>query len=215
MEYKLVSFNFANGKKQKRLIMFNLLRSKTAKAGVTALMLCVAPAFTLEVKAQRTMRGEDMIEARAVSGAADRFLSGGEIYYGQYLLKSYWKAGISAVQYPVRTDMFLQDSCVHIVAQGQWMYRLAGTRNRQLNLYGGGGVFLGCEAAGGWDGLFSDRPAEEGRFSFLYGLRADLEAEFFITRRTALVVGGSLPVNFSSGNGNIRWNAGAGFRINF
>lgn len=195
--------------------MFTLLRSKTAKAGVTALLLCAAQAFTMEVHAQRTMRGEDMIEARAVGGAADRFLSGGEISYGQYLLKSYWKAGISGIQYPVKSDGFSQDSSVHIVAQGQWMYRLAGTRNRQLNLYGGGGVFLGCEAMGRWADLFSEEFEEDNRYSFLYGIRADLEAEFFLTRRTALVLGGSVPVNFSSGNGNIRWNAGAGVRINF
>lgn len=196
--------------------MSHLFGSKTAKAAVTALILCVAPTFTLEVRAQRTMRGENLIEARAVSSPQFPAVSGAEISYGRYLLGSYWKAGLSGVHYgPL--DEWSEDpgGSMHLVAKGQWMYRLTGTRDRRLSLYGGGGVFLGCESAGGWRDIGREPFEEEGQYFFLYGIQAGIEAELFLTRKAALVLSGSAPINFSSQYGNLHCCAEAGVRFNF
>lgn len=197
--------------------MSHLFRSKTAKAAVTALILCVAPTFTLEVRAQRTMRGENLIEARAVSSPQFPAVSGAEVSYGRYMLSSYWKAGLSGVHYGPLGDEWSGDTggSLHLVAQGQWMYRLIGTRDRRLSLYGGGGVFLGCESPGGWQNLGREALEEEERYFFLYGLQAALEAELFLTRKIALTLSGNIPVNFSSQYRHLHCCATAGIRVNF
>lgn len=196
--------------------MSNILRSKTAKAAVTALLLCVAPTFTLEVRAQRTMRGENLIEANAVSSPQFPAVSGAQVHYGRYMLGSYWKAGLSGVHYgPAGDEYGVTGGSLHLVAEGEWMYRLLGTRNRQFNLYGGGGIFLGCERTGGWQDLTGDSLEAEDMYFFLYGIQPSLEAELFITRKIALVLSGSAPINFSSQQGHLHLSASAGVRVNF
>ena len=196
--------------------MISLVIRKTALAGVTALMLCVVPSCWMEVWAQRTMRGESFLGADALWCAGTQSPVGGaQIHYGQYLLSSCWKAGVSAMQLTGTDSDGYSVPYAHVAAYGEWMYRLAGTRNRMLNLYGGGGVFLGYEAYGPWDEQWSLSGGQGSDGAFLYGLQAGLEAEFFFTRKLALVISGKVPVNFSSPYGWLHATAGAGLRMNF
>lgn len=192
---------------------FGLNRKTVLAAGVTALLMC-ASSLNMEVWGQRTMRGESFISAEVHDTFQPPYGRGADLSYGQYLLGSYWKAGIFATGYTLTLDDGTPMEYIHAGAYGEWMYRLTGTRSRALNLYGGGGVFLGYEAEdprgllGEWE-----KPDMTGG-SFLYGIRPSLEAELFITRRIAVIISGSAPINFTSAHGWLHCQAGAGLRIN-
>ena len=53
-----------------------------------------------------------------------------------------------------------------------------------------------------------------GKGVILYGISADLSSEVFLSRRFALLFGASVPLNFSSHAGRLRWRASFGIRIN-
>lgn len=186
--------------------------SKTTLVGVTALMMCVANG--MEARAQRTMRGESLISLEAHYPFTSPYGLGGDLSYGQYLLTSFWKAGISVTEYTASPTDYLSLGYLHATAYGQWMYRLAGTRNRVLSLYAGGGVFLGYETVLSWNDLPDTFTSEHTSGQFLYGLVPSIEMEIFFSRKAALFLGASLPINFSSQFGHLHYQTGAGIRIN-
>ena len=186
---------------------------KTTLVGVTALILCAGTG--MEARAQRTMRGESLLTAEAHYPFSSPYWMGADLSYGQYLLSSYWKTGICATEYSHPLDgEELSMGYLHAAAYGEWMYRLAGTRNRCLNLYGGAGAFLGYEAVDAWDLIPSEMKEDYASGYFLYGLSASLELEIFLSRRVAVTLVGRLPVNFSSQFGWLHYHAGAGLRVN-
>ena len=202
-----------------------VFKGKTAKAGVTALMLCVGMCWSTVGLAQRTMRGESLLSMEAALAAGAQHLPCAEISYGRYLLGSCWKAGITGMQYSKETGGGDPTPYAHIAAFGDWTYRLAATRDRRLDLYAGAGVFLGYEAIDPWKpketdadagistdaGMDAEGPADG---SFLYGVRLRMETEVFFCKRAALVLSGTLPVNFTSSFGWIHPCLSAGIRIN-
>ena len=101
--------------------------------------------------AQRTATGKAFIGVNQfVSGYA--IPSGGlGIEGGQYLVNSYWKAGVRAVDWNQKVaDVLDEDGdrvwFDHILwnLSGSWMYRVAGSYSRRFNLYIGAGAFKGC-----------------------------------------------------------------------
>ena len=185
---------------------------KTTLVGVTVLILCAGTG--MEARAQRTMRGESLISAGAHYPFSAPYWMGADLSYGQYLLSSYWKAGVCATEYSTPLDEEVSMGYLHAAAYGEWMYRLVGTRNRCLSLYGGGGAFLGYEAIDAWDLLPAERKEEYASGYFLYGLSVSLEIEIFFCRSVAVTIGGRLPMNFSSQFGFFHSQVGVGLRVN-
>jgi len=185
---------------------------KTTLVGVTALIMCVASGK--EAHAQRTMRGESLLTAGTHYPFSSPYWLGADLSYGQYLLSSYWKAGISATEYSHHPDSGADIGYLHAAAYGEWMYRIAGTRNRAFNLYGGGGVFLGYEAIDAFSLLPEEMKEDYPKGAFLYGVNASFEMEIFFSKKVALVIGGRLPMNFSSQFGWFHYQVGAGLRFN-
>jgi len=185
---------------------------KTTLVGVTALILCVASGK--EAHAQRTMRGESMITAGTHYPFSSPYWLGADLSYGQYLLSSCWKAGVSATEYSHPLDGDMNMGYLHAVAYGEWMYRFVGTRNRAFNLYGGGGVFIGYEAVDAFSLLPEEMKEDYRKGTFLYGMNVSLEMEIFFSRRVGLVLNGRLPLNFSSQFGWFHSQVGAGIRFN-
>lgn len=195
--------------------MKSLLVIKPVLSGVTALILCAASSCWMEVWAQRTMRGEYFLSAQALSGTVPPSVTGAEVSFGQYLLSSYWKAGVTASSFSGYTLSRPEAGYAHLAAYGDWMERIAATRNRMLNIYAGGGVFLGYEAYTPQTAPVVSETGEQKEGAFLYGVHAGLEAEFFVMKRLALVISGKVPVNFTSPHGWLHGSAGAGLRYNF
>ena len=130
--------------------------------------------------------------------------SGGlDLNGGMYLLHSYWKAGISATDHNVLAgpkeggeDKVFDHS--HFIAYGDWMYRLVGTYGRNLNLYIGGGAFLGCNAYGLFKPVPDDLGTEYPQTEFIYGLKPSVELEVYFCRRVAFTFGAHFPFTFGS-----------------
>ena len=185
---------------------------KTTVMGFVVALLFVASG--MEARAQRTMRGESLVSVGVHYPFSSPYWMGVDFSYGQYMLKSYWKAGVCATQYTHHISEEVPMCYLHAVAYGEWMYRLVGTRNRALGVYAGGGPFLGYEASDPKKlvaDFYKDGIAEG---SFLYGVNVSLEMEIFLSRRVAIILDGRLPMNFSSSLGWFHYQAGAGLRLN-
>lgn len=191
--------------------MLNSCR-KTTLVGVTVLILCVVS--DLEASAQRTMRGESLLSAEVHYPFSKPYWLGADLTYGEYLLNSYWKAGVSVTEYSHPLEGNISMGYLHATAYGEWLYRLVGTRSRFFNMYGGGGAFLGYEAVDAFSLLPAEMKEPFGSGFFLYGVSVSLETEVFFSKRVAFILGGRLPLNFSSQFGWFHCQVGAGLRLN-
>lgn len=174
--------------------------------------------FSTSLSAQRTMKGQFEIQAEGLYTLS----SGGvSVSFGQYLINSYWDCGINATNRKKGITDGYDDYKIdfsHLEAFGDFMYRLVGTRDRRVNLYGGGGIFLGYEAYDTFSRLPDSIDLESvgmAKGSFLYGIHARLEMEAFITPRIAVTVAARTPWNFSSPCRKFCAEFGAGLRYNF
>ena len=149
--------------------------------------------------------------------------SGGlDICAGGYLRSSLWKAGVRAIDWNHRissdTGVGHDDLFDHIAwsLYGGWRYRLFGTYNRVLSVYGGGDVFLGINQYEAFRILPSELKTGLPKSQFIYGVLPELEAEFFVGRCVALTLGVQLPVTLGSSLKSDKWNltGSIGVRIN-
>ena len=139
--------------------------------------------------------------------------SGAEAFFGQYTLTGYWEAGVMADDYHATLSTGQRLQYDHLAAAGDFMFRLAATRSRSVNLYAGAGVFAGVEMVDPFHRLptYLDLPVASK--SFLYGLYAKALAEFYLGRRFAFTVEGCVPMTFPGHLGWLRWKAGIGLKI--
>lgn len=165
--------------------------------------------------AQRTAKGQFFVSMDGLYTTTHGIAVGGNIEYGQYLLNSYWDAGVTVANRtsPLNTGDRME-YCDYIV-HGDFMYRLVGTRDRKVNLYGGGGVFLGYEAYDQLNRLPGHIDTGLGSGKFYYGIRPQLLAEFFVSDQVALVVRGRIPLNWCAPHGWINYEVGLGARVIF
>ena len=175
------------------------------------LSILAGMAFAVPAFCQRTMEGQSALEAK---GTYNFPSFGGGLEYSRCLLGSYWAVGAFYNDHQkVKNNESIGYS--HITVEGSWMARLVGTRSRSINLYGGGGAFMGVEMTRS-SSISEDSATDEEAIGdqsshnyLLWGLHARLQAEFFVLKRVALTVNCSLPVNFSSSVSNIHYGVGA------
>ena len=153
---------------------------------------------------------------------------GADLSAGTYTATGLWKITVSDANRTVRVvgggegeegKYHGSIGCMHILAKGDYLWRIVNNHSRTLNFYGGAGLFLGMELldpAHTWpkDSVFPF----DGRNSFLYGLEAQLEFEWFFLRSVpdlAIVFDGSLPFNFSSKISKFNQEVSLGLRYNF
>ena len=146
--------------------------------------------------------------------------SGGvELSVWQYLLNSYWIAGVSATDWNQKicsgesTDYF-----DHVLwsANAGWMYRLYGTYSRWFSLYAGGKVFLGCNQYEVLKSMPYEWNYSYPTAEFIYGLEPCLDMEFYLSRHFALSLGVQAPLTFGSSlpTDIFKVSASLGIRIN-
>lgn len=179
------------------------------------IMTCMSmlAATVFQANAQRTMNGQSAICADV---SFNGMSAGITVDYSRYTLNGFWSAGISCNDYKARLStggilngMFRYG---HIGLCGGYMFRIAGTRDRSINLYGGGNIFIGAELADPFDKVPYHLAIPMGN-GFLYGIAPEVMVEFFVSTRFAFTATGALPINFSSVAGAVNFNVGAGIKI--
>lgn len=180
-------------------------------------------ALSMQVSsAQRTSVGTPFAGVSAVSSFTG---SGCQVEFGQYKLGGFWKGTLSGVN----RGLSLEDGSgravgtvpyLHVDFDAEYLWRLYGSRARKVNLYGGGGVFLGYESIDPYGRTPKGVALPyETRTAFLYGVSATAEVEWFFLSRLvpclAAVGGGRMPVNFSSLVSNLSCEVYLGLRYDF
>jgi hypothetical protein len=166
------------------------------------------------VSAQRTMKGQLHIGANASISADPRIPVGGEFSCGSYLLDSYIAGWINVTPDFITLPTGHQLGYVPINVGADYMYRVAATRARSVNLYVGGGVFLGWELYDPFRKLPSYIDTGFGNGAFIYGVSASIASEFFITRTVALTLESRMPVSISSKTEILKLHLKAGIKVN-
>ena len=167
-------------------------------------------AASINAQAQRTMKEQSVIGAKT---SFNGMSAGASIDYSQYTLHGFWYVGVSGNDYYA---LYTSNDCLrydHICGYGGYLFRLAGTRSRSINLYGGGEVIVGLELIDPFEELPHQFKASMEKYRFIYGISPRILAEFFVSPRLAFTIFGTLPINFSSAISNVNYNLGGGFRI--
>ena len=188
---------------------------------ITSILLVYMGAIT--ASAQRTAPGKVFIGLDQYASGYSIPSGGAGIEAGQYLISSYWKAGIRAVDWNQKYASSAGADAGpqwfdHILwnLSGSWMYRLAGTYSRRFNLYVGAGAFLGLNQYEVFKKLPSELQGEFPKVEFVYGVEPSIDIEVFPFRRVALVLGIQSPVTLSSSLKTDLWHLSGslGVRIN-
>ena len=166
--------------------------------------------LSFPASAQRTMSGQPSLHVSVLYNGPSACA---EAFFSQYTLGGYWQAGIEGKAYDVPISTGSRLDYIHTAVSSGYMYRVAGTRNRLLNYYMGGRVFMGVEIVDPWKTLPSYVSTGIKPVSFLYGISPRMELEVFFCRKCALLLTAGIPVNFSSNISWIHYEAGLGFKV--
>ncbi len=166
------------------------------------------------VSAQRTMKGQLHIGAHASISADPRVPAGGELSLGSYLLDSYITGWINVTPDYITLPTSHQLGYIPINVGADYMYRVAATRSRSINLYVGGGIFLGWELYDPFKRLPSYIDTGFGNGTFIYGVAPAVASEFFIARTVALSLEARMPVSISSKTEILKLHLKAGIKVN-
>ena len=189
---------------------------ETEKRGCirSVLIACIVLfASSQAASAQRTMKGQLHIGAQASLSADPRVPIGGELSFGSYLLDSHISGWINVTPDYISLPTGHQLGYIPINVGADYMYRVAATRARSVNLYVGGGVFLGWELYDPFKRVPSYIDTGFGKGNIIYGVAPALESEFFITRTVALTLGARMPVSISSKTEILKLHLKAGLRV--
>lgn len=178
----------------------------------TLILIILLTAAFSAARAQRTSTESILVSVEGSAAISGTPGSGIQVTGGKYLLDAYVKGGLGLWKYrPAQPDA--QKDYMDVALTCEYMYRLFGSYSRMLNLYAGGGAFLGYTDKGAnyhpeeleaSEGEESSSVSAVRRNTFLSGVAASLEAEFFLTRSMALVgsLNGIIPI---TGDSTQRW----------
>lgn len=167
------------------------------------------------VYGQRTMPGQFFFGVNCSYTFTEGMSYGAELQVGQYMKKSYWDLAVVASNRTCATSLGQRMDLSHLYVRGGAKYRLFSTSGRSFCFYAGGGAFVGMEFYDMFLRLPSNYVTGLSEYAFLYGLYAGLDMEMYIARKIALVLSGSMPVNFSSPGAKFNFEAGVGVRFLF
>lgn len=177
--------------------------------------------FALDGFAQRTSEGTFFVGIEQMASVSSVPSGGLAASCGSYLRNSYWKAGISVVDYMQKTS--LPDKTagpvfdhMHFRAEGGWLYRLCSTYSRNISLYLGGSAYIGMQSYYIFRKLPSEVSTSGGRSEFIYGIQPEILSEFFVSKKVALTLGIQGPFTFGSSLSTDLWHltASLGVRVN-
>lgn len=180
------------------------------KLAINTIVFLSFALLSFPASAQRTMSGQPSLHISVLYNGPSVCA---EAFFSQYTLGGYWQAGVEGKAYNVPVSTGGRLDYIHTVVSSGYMYRVAGTRNRLLNYYMGGRVFLGTEVINPWDRLPDYVSTGYKRVAFLYGVSPRMDLEIFFCRQCAFLLSAGIPINFSSGISWIHYEAGLGLKI--
>lgn len=198
------------------------MKLKTLITAVAILFLASTGA-----SAQRTAEGAFFLDLNGSYVPVNGF--GGNLGFGRYTMIGFWETRANALFMNYFIDAEAA-KCNHYMVQGGYLFRLAASRSRVLNLYGGGGAFIGAATFNttdaGWSKLsqLAKKDWYSQQTSFLYGAYAKVDFEVFFTDTLAFDLAVKAPFGFYPKNefealqkitGFVRCEVSAGLRINF
>ena len=184
------------------------MKVKIAHIGLTILTSLL---FMSTASAQRTQSGQPSLR---VSSLYNGLSVGAEAFYEQYTLTGYWQSGVSGNLYKASLSSGDTLDYLHVLAQGGYLFRLAGTRSRSLSLYAGGGALAGVELLDPFNSLPGHIALSQKPATFIYGVYAHGVLEWFVARKFAILLQASSPVTFGSGIRTLNGNIGLGLKLN-
>ena len=174
------------------------MRKKALTVSLAVLMVFLMASF--HASAQRTAYGERLLGLSAT--ASPRSAYGATAEFGMYLLNSYWTGGLALEDRLKRHVSGQPFGNARVEGFGSYMYRIYGTRNRQLSVYVGGDIFLGFEFLDPFKQL--DEPTWNSmlnggykEYRFIYGASPRAAVEFFVTGDLAVTAGIRIPVTLN------------------
>lgn len=173
----------------------NIKRSSALVVVLTAVLLFSTPIWSA---AQRTMEDQSAVGVELSANIQHLGDLGVCLNYSQYLLEAYWQVNVWAGNNHIAASNGYNMQYVDCCLGGEYMYRLVSTRSRSISLYAGGGAFLGYDFYDPRKELPATIDTKLPKGNFLYGISPHIEAEFFVTRQLALILGGVVLVNFTS-----------------
>lgn len=182
------------------------------KGFVSTYVICLflGSIFCVEASAQRTMKSQSFLNAECLY---DFESFGVSTTFGQYTLGGFWETGLDGHLYKADTDSGIVLDYAHCCVSGGYMFRLAGTKRRNINLYAGSGVFIGAEILDPMNRLLDNYRLSMKKAEFLYGIYAGMLTEIFVMEKLAIVVEASLPLNFSSRISMLGYDVGLGLKV--
>lgn len=207
-------------------MVFDFKNTPNTQKSRLALLIALFVVFSLysqESKAQRTALGTKIVSAD-VHCSISSF--GGELMYGQYIIPGYW-FGAVAFTNRAEKDKASGEKCDYPRLQGigGYMQRVYGNRERFLNIYAGGDVFIGMEKFDMFktlsestrnSRLTNEDGSKKNDTVFIYGLSIRAEIEFFITSSVALTAKARMPICFNTNTSfMVGGEFGLGARFNF
>jgi len=208
-------FSFTLSRNQIKVIMKSVLF-----AYITSVILLSG--IPLTATAQRTSTGKAFLGISQHVSVYSVPSGGMSLEGGQYLLHSYWKGWIRAVDWNQKVSGVLdgEGSPVlfdHILwsAGGSWMYRLFATYGRRLCLYAGAGAVIGLNHYESFRRLPDELTGAFPKVEFVYGAEPALELELFPFRKTALILGIQSPFTFASSLPTDLWHLSGSLGIRF
>ena len=184
------------------------MKVKIAHIGLTILTSLL---FITTASAQRTQSGQPSLR---VSSLYNGLFVGAEAFYEQYTLSGYWQTGVSGNLYKANLSSGDTLDYLHVIAEGGFLFRLAGTRSRSLNLYAGGGALAGVELLDPFSSLPEHIALSQKQIAFIYGVYAQGVLEWFVARKFAILLQASSPLTFGSGIRVVNGNVGIGLKLN-
>ena len=175
------------------------------------LILLTSLLYCTTASAQRTMSGQPSLR---VSSLYNGLFVGAEAFYEQYTLSGYWQTGVSGNLYKAKLSSGDTLDYLHVIAEGGFLFRLAGTRSRSLNLYAGGGALAGVEMLDPFNFLPEHIALSQKQTAFIYGVYAQGVLEWFVARKFAILLQASSPITFGSSIRIVNGNVGIGLKLN-
>lgn len=180
------------------------------KLTVNIILILSLALLSFPASAQRTMSGQPSLHTSVLYNGQSVCA---EAFYSQYTLNGYWQAGIEGKKYHVPISTGNRLDYIHTLVSSGYMYRVAGTKNRLLNYYMGGRVFMGVELTDPLHALPDYISTGLKPVSFLYGVAPRMDLEVFFSRHCAFLLSAGLPLNFSFKITWFHYEVGLGLKI--
>lgn len=182
------------------------------------IIVCFCIIFCSVASFAHTSKNQFHITGQIVSPMS--LYAGVDLAVGQYQSIGYWNAGVSLVDRQAVSRTGSKFSYAHTVVNGEYMFRIYGTRSRMFSFYGGAGAFLGCEINDPFRRLPAGEYITSGdgqarNINFLYGVSLRVEGEVFVAKDIAMILSVRMPVNISSSYRHCLFEVGVGVRYNF